>query len=301
MSSADVPSAEPQRLDIALTRSGLVTSRNRARREIEAGRVFVDGIQAKRASAVVKATQNLVVEHADSWVSRSAHKLLNICQLWNLAPVIQGAVCIDVGASTGGFTQVLLHYGAHHVVAVDVGHNQLASEIAADSRVTPWEGQNARCITPADIAEKIRGKTPRSADEITFAVADLSFISLTLILEPLERLLGKGSQIIALVKPQFECDRSALTHHGVITQQHHRAEAIYRVKQAAEAAGLHVLRCAPSGMPGRMGNREYFLQIHKPRDVDALHSVGLAPERMETPPRGITQEDIAVMLEKEDS
>ncbi|MCV2393368.1 TlyA family RNA methyltransferase [Actinotalea sp. M2MS4P-6] len=240
------------RLDAELVRRGLARSRRRAAELVEAGRVLVDGSPAAKPARAVAPTAELTVAPGDEYVSRGAHKLLGAFD--DLAAlgtpvVVASARCLDAGASTGGFTQVLLEAGAAHVDAVDVGHGQAAPEIAADPRVTVREGVNVRHLVPADLT-----------GPPDLVVADLSFISLTLVLDALIGVTAPGAHLLVLVKPQFEVGRERLGADGVVTSDALRAEAVLAV---ADAVPQHVRIDAvlPSRLPGPAGNREYFLHL----------------------------------------
>ena len=236
------------RLDTALVKRGLAGSRNRAAREIQAGHVTVNGTTVTKPAHQTAETDTLELIDADPWVARSAHKLLGALADFNLADRIRGAVCLDAGASTGGFTQVLLAHGAEHVYAVDVGHDQLDPTLRADPRVTDMPGRNLRDLTP----DWVGG----AADII---VADVSFISLTLLIEPLLSVTAPGGTLLLMVKPQFELGRQALDKHGVVTSEADRLRAVDRVAAAVLEAGGTVRGTAASHLPGPAGNVEYFI------------------------------------------
>lgn len=165
-------------------------------------------------------------------------------------PRVAGAFCADLGASTGGFTDVLLRRGAAHVVAIDVGHDQLVPALRADERVTVVEGLNVRHLTPSDLAQPP-----------DLVVADLSFISLTVVLPAVAGLLRQGAQALLMVKPQFEVGRERLGSGGVVRDPALQAEAVRTVAQAAQRTGLRVRAVVPSSLPGPSGNREYFVWL----------------------------------------
>ncbi|WP_291798534.1 TlyA family RNA methyltransferase [Brevibacterium sp.] len=244
------------RLDVALVEAGLASSRNRAAREIRAGRVQVDGRGALRAADRVAAGARLRLEAPDPWVARSAHKLLGALADSGLRSAPDGAVCLDAGASTGGFTQVLLSHGAAAVHAADVGHGQLVPLLAQDHRVRDLPGTNVRELTPAQLA----APAPFHADgTVDLVVADLSFISLTLVLDGLLAVCRPGALLGLMVKPQFELGRSALDKHGVVADPADRVRAVLGVVRALGAAGAQPLAVSPSRLPGPAGNREVFV------------------------------------------
>lgn len=240
------------RLDVELVERGLATSRNRATREIVAGRVTVNGQPVTKASYSVQPDDHVIVTDADPWVARSAHKLVGALQDVGIDNV-NGLVCLDAGASTGGFTQVLLHRGARHVYAVDVGHDQLHTRLRTDPRVTNLEGHNLRDLTP----EWTHG-------QVDLVVADVSFISLTLFTDRLVEVVRPGGHLLLMVKPQFELDRSALDKHGVVTSEDKRREAVERVTESLRATGVRIVRTDVSHLPGPSGNVEYFVYAEVP-------------------------------------
>ena len=245
-----------QRIDAALVARGLATSRNRAARQIAAGHVLINGRPAQKPSQKVAAADVIDVSDDDPWVARSAHKLLGALSDFGLEDLPAGAVCLDAGASTGGFTQVLLAAGAAHVYAVDVGHDQLAAQLRADDRVTNMEGTNLRHLS----RDQLPGLPP-GAPGVDLIVADVSFISLTLLIEPLLDLTRPGGTVLLMVKPQFERGRRAVNKHGVVTDPAERQAAIDSVADAATAAGAHVHGWVETRLPGPSGNREFFIHI----------------------------------------
>ncbi|MBO1754253.1 TlyA family RNA methyltransferase [Allobranchiibius sp. CTAmp26] len=235
------------RLDQALVARGLARSRAVAAELVQGGRVRVDGAVAHKASIRVGADTGVEVEGApERWVGRAAYKLVAALEAFPIDP--SGAGCIDVGASTGGFTQVLLTAGARHVVALDVGHDQLAPVVAEDPRVTEMSGQNVRDLDP----ERVGGP----ADIV---VADLSFISLRLVLDTLARFTAPGGDLVTLVKPQFEVGRERLGRTGVVISAQQHAEVVRTVIEHARAATLHVHGLLRSPVVGGTGNTEYLM------------------------------------------
>jgi 23S rRNA (cytidine1920-2'-O)/16S rRNA (cytidine1409-2'-O)-methyltransferase len=207
----------------------------------------VDGTVARKPSHPVEPDTDLAVDlDGPRWVGRAAHKLLAALETWGPAGLgAEGRRCIDVGASTGGFTQVLLAHGARHVVALDVGHDQLAPEVAEDPRVEERSGTTVRRLDPADVGGP--------ADLV---VADLSFIGLTLVAHELAGLTARDGDLVVLVKPQFEVGRR---RKGLVTGLADRVAALESVIGAFEAEGLHVHGVAPSPITGSTGNAEYLL------------------------------------------
>lgn len=239
------------RLDAELVRRGLARSRTQAAAHLKDGRVSVDGAVVTRSSTPVTADSVISVRPDDDdpgFASRAAFKLDGVLTaLGDAGPRIDGAVCLDVGASTGGFTDVLLRRRARTVIALDVGHDQLVPELRDDPRVMVMEKFNARQLTTADL--------PVAP---TVVVADVSFISLTLILPAIVRSVPADADLVLMVKPQFEVGRERLGHGGVVRSDALRCEAVRAVTTAAAAAGVGVRAVIPSPLPGPHGNREYF-------------------------------------------
>lgn len=236
------------RLDVALLAAGLARSRTQAARLIAAGRVEVDGHVAARPAQGVSAASRLVVVAAEPWVSRAAHKLIGA--LDESGTAVAGRV-LDAGASTGGFTQVCLARGADRVYAFDVGHGQLAPELAADPRVVRRDGLNLRDLTLADV----------EGEPVDLVVGDVSFISLTLLLAPLLSVLAPDGTALLLVKPQFEAGRRALVRKGVVRDEAIRLAAVADVVAAALALGWRCDWRGVSPLPGGDGNVEYFVRL----------------------------------------
>lgn len=243
------------RLDVALVGRGLARSRTRARELITGGEVSVDGATVTRPSVQVAPDSEVrVTPDADRWVGRAAVKLAGAFDGFDLSA--RGRRCLDIGASTGGFTQVLLEQGAAHVVALDVGRGQLAAEIAADPRVEDRSGRTIRGLT----AEEIGGP-------VELAVGDLSFISLRLVLREISALLIGDGEAVLLIKPQFEVGRRRLGRRGVVTDPLARREAIEAVLTTADEVGLAVLGLIRSPLRGGEGNREYLVHLTRDRGL----------------------------------
>jgi len=237
------------RLDQELTSRGLARSRTVAARWIAEGRVAVNGQPVTKPSARVGPEDAVEVRAADvpDYVSRAGHKLAGALAAFPEITV-EGRRCLDAGASTGGFTDVLLRAGAREVVAVDVGHDQLVPSLRAHSRVRVFEGMNVRWMRPEDIG---------GPAELT--VCDLSFISLTLVVGPLAEATVPGGDLVLMVKPQFEVGADRLARTGVVTSEAERARAVDAVAAAAREQGLTVLGRERSPLPGQDGNHEFFL------------------------------------------
>jgi 23S rRNA (cytidine1920-2'-O)/16S rRNA (cytidine1409-2'-O)-methyltransferase len=241
------------RLDQALVARGLARSRTHAASLISEGKVSSAGQVLSKASLQVEDSKDLAVEHTeqDSYVSRAGHKLAGALDAFP-AITVAGKRCLDAGASTGGFTDVLLRRGAAHVVAVDVGHGQLVPQLRDDPRVEVHEGLNVRYMAAADI-----GGT------VALTVADLSFISLTLVVLPLALSTEPGGDLVLMVKPQFEIGKDRLGRTGVVNSERERRMAVQKVANAALDAGVDLCGLAASPLPGQDGNVEYFLWIKR--------------------------------------
>lgn len=247
------------RLDHELVARGMVRSRAQAKELLANGSVTVNGTPQKKASLQVSEADELAVSvELDHYVSRAAHKLTAaIAAFPDFASRIPGTSCIDVGASTGGFTQVLLEAGAQHVVALDVGHGQLAEPLKSDERVLNVEGLNVRDVISRD---QLQGQP------FDLLVSDLSFISLTLAMPHMDFLLSPQGHMVVLVKPQFEVGRERLGRTGVVSSAEQRLESIMKVVASARERGLHVHGLAWSPMLGGTGNHEYLLWLTRQAD-----------------------------------
>jgi 23S rRNA (cytidine1920-2'-O)/16S rRNA (cytidine1409-2'-O)-methyltransferase len=251
------------RLDAELVRRGLARSRDQAADLIAAGRVAVGGqVAAKPASQVAVDAAITVEEVSDrpEYVSRGGYKLAGALAAFD-GVTVAGRRCLDAGASTGGFTDVLLRAGAGQVVAVDVGYGQLAWSLRTDPRVTVLERVNVRTLTPEQVAPPPE-----------LVVADLSFISLSLVLPALVRCCAPDADFVLMVKPQFEVGKD-LVGDGVVRDPELRQSAVTSVADAAASLGLGVSGVTASPLPGPSGNVEYFLWLRRgapPLDPDAL-------------------------------
>ena len=240
------------RVDIALVERGLARSRNQGAALVDSGRVLIDGRAARKASQDVADESTLKVLEAVDYVSRAGHKLASALEHFG-ALELTGKVALDVGASTGGFTDVLLRRGVSRVIAIDVGHDQMVPELKENSRVTAIEGFNARELSPETLGAHI-GELP----QIEVVVADLSFISLTLVLDAMVS-VAPAADFVLLVKPQFEAGKTSLNAHGIVTDHRARAAAIEQVALHAEKLGLRIVDMVKSELPGTHGNIEYVL------------------------------------------
>jgi 23S rRNA (cytidine1920-2'-O)/16S rRNA (cytidine1409-2'-O)-methyltransferase len=248
---ADQASSSPRRLDLALVDRGLVRSRTAARAAIEAGRVTVNSRAIVKPAHPVAATDTIDVDGDDRYVSRAALKL--IAGLDAASIDVRGMLALDLGASTGGFTQTLLERGARQVIALDVGHGQLAPELRADPRVVVVEGENARALT----AERLAVVSGVS-EHPQIVVGDLSFISLTLVLPAIVATVGTDVPIVLLIKPQFEAGRQGI-REGIVKSAPVRDDAIMSVLWAASDVGLQAGTLLSSPIIGSGGNHEYLV------------------------------------------
>jgi 23S rRNA (cytidine1920-2'-O)/16S rRNA (cytidine1409-2'-O)-methyltransferase len=243
-----------KRLDLALVERGLAPTRERARALILAGHVRVDGQVVSKAGSPIGGDASVELEVPDHpYVGRGGIKLAHALETF--AVRVSGRRAMDVGASTGGFTDVLLQRGATDVVAIDVGHNQLDWRLRSDPRVIVREGVNARALTPADV--------PHAVDVVT---VDVAFISLRHIFPALPPFLAPGADVVALVKPQFEAGRAEVGKGGLVTDPSVHEAVISRVTADAAANGLERVAMTPSPITGATGNREFFLHLrYSPR------------------------------------
>ena len=240
------------RLDTLLVNRGLVESRARARALILAGKVEVVGSPAAKAGSLVAADADVRVttpEHP--WASRGGIKLAHALDVFAID--VDGRLALDIGASTGGFTDVLLQRGAARVIALDVGHGQLHWKLRSDPRVTVIEGANARHLTPADL--------PGLGDGAAMVTIDVSFISLAHILPVVPALCAAGADVVALVKPQFEAGRAEVGKGGLVTDPAVHERVIAQTTSAAAAVGLARVNLIESPITGTEGNREFLLHL----------------------------------------
>jgi 23S rRNA (cytidine1920-2'-O)/16S rRNA (cytidine1409-2'-O)-methyltransferase len=245
-------SARKQRLDTLLVEKGLVESREKARALILAGQVDVDGHGAAKAGTMVPVTADIRVIGPDHpWVSRGGIKLAAALDAFGIDAADR--IALDVGASTGGFTDVWLQRGARHVVALDVGHSQLHWKVRSDARVSVIENTNARHLKPGDL--------PDAGGPITRVSIDVSFISLRHILPVLPALIAAPADIVALVKPQFEAGRADVGNGGLVTDPAVHDRVVAEVSGAAAEVGLTRLGLIESPITGAHGNREFLLHL----------------------------------------
>lgn len=264
--------AKRLRLDAELVRRSLARSRQHAAELIAAGRVSVDGARAAKPATQILTSQAVTVaEDAEDpeYASRGGFKLAGaLAALGEGVPTLAGRRALDAGASTGGFTDVLLRAGVAHVYAVDVGYGQLIWRLQNDPRVTVMDRTNARHLTPEEF--------PEPPDLV---VSDLSFISLTLVLPALTRIVARGTDFLLMVKPQFEVGKQRLGSGGVVRDPALHAEAVKGVLDCANDLGLGTRAVVASPLPGPAGNVEYFVHLSaqgRHENVDDLIAAAIA-------------------------
>ena len=255
------------RLDILLVSRGLADSREKAKAVIMAGSVFVNGQREDKAGSMFEEKVNIEVHgHKLPYVSRGGLKLEKAVKSFSLS--LSGKLCMDVGSSTGGFTDCMLQNGARRVYAVDVGTNQLAWKLRTDERVVCMEKTNIRYLLPEQIPEPLE-----------FASIDVAFISLTKVLLPVRELLTEEGQVVALIKPQFEAGREKVGKKGVVREKETHLEVIEQVISYACSIGYRVLQLDFSPVRGPEGNIEYLLYLQKMRAEEAVAG---CPEHIRT-------------------
>ena len=238
-----------ERLDIIVVERGLAPTRERARALILAGQVEVDGRIVSKAGAPVPLRAGVALRTPDHpYVGRGGIKLAHALDAFGVDPL--GRRALDIGASTGGFTDVLLRRGATSVVALDVGHGQLDWRLRTDPRVIVREGVNARALTADDVPHRV-----------TLVTIDVAFISLRHILPALPPVLERPADVIALVKPQFEAGRDEVGAHGLVTDPTVHEAVLARVTEAAAESGFERVGMTPSAITGATGNQEFFLHL----------------------------------------
>jgi 23S rRNA (cytidine1920-2'-O)/16S rRNA (cytidine1409-2'-O)-methyltransferase len=263
------PMARRARLDTELVRRKLARSREQAAQLVEAGRVSVRGTVARKVAAMIDPADPVLVSGADpatEYVSRGGHKLAGALAAFGPAGLrVAGRRCLDAGASTGGFTDVLLRAGAVEVIAVDVGYGQLAWPLRTNERVTVLDRTNVRALTPQLLG-----------GPVALTVADLSFISLRLVLPALAACTAPDGDLALMVKPQFEVGRERVGSGGVVRDPRLRAEAVLDVASVAAGLGLGVAGVTASPLPGPSGNVEFFVWFRRgapDADPDQVHAV----------------------------
>lgn len=238
-----------ERLDVLLVSRGLAESRQKAKAVIMSGNVFVAGAREDKAGSVFPENAEITVKgEPQKYVSRGGYKLEKAIELWKLG--LRDMTCMDVGSSTGGFTDCMLQNGAKKVYAVDVGTNQLAWKLRQDERVVSMEKTNIRYVTREDITE-----------EIDFSSIDVAFISLTKVLAPVKALLSDKGRVVCLIKPQFEAGRDKVGKKGVVRDKGVHREVIQMVAGHAQALGFTISGMTYSPIKGPEGNIEYLLYL----------------------------------------
>ena len=257
-----------ERLDVLLVKRNLAESREKAKAVIMSGIVYVDGQKEDKAGSMFDETANVEVRGTTlKYVSRGGLKLEKA--MTHFGVTLEGKICMDVGASTGGFTDCMLQNGAVKVYSVDVGHGQLAWKLRNDERVVCMEKTNIRYVTPEQIGEPVE-----------FASIDVAFISLTKVLEPVRELLCPGGEVVALIKPQFEAGREQVGKKGVVRDKSVHLEVIKKVLEYALSIGFSVLNLEFSPIKGPEGNIEYLAHLKKQEEGMAPKSCPVDPERI---------------------
>ena len=250
-----------ERLDVLLVKRGLAESREKAKAIIMTGNVFVEEQREDKAGSTFAEDAQIRIKGTPmKYVSRGGYKLEKAMELWHVP--LQDKLCMDVGSSTGGFTDCMLQNGAVKVYAIDVGTNQLAWKLRQDERVVSMEKTNIRYVTPEDIA-----------DPIDFSSIDVAFISLTKVLIPVWNLLKNGGRVVCLVKPQFEAGREKVGKKGVVRDKKVHEEVVCHIMTYALSMGFEILGLSYSPIKGPEGNIEYLLYIEKPQDAQALTEI----------------------------
>lgn len=240
-----------KRLDLIVHEKGLAESREKARAMILAGKVIVNGQVVAKAGSLVSELSEIIIKEAPRYVSRGGLKLEAALKEFQID--VKGKSVLDVGASTGGFTDCLLQFGAERVLAVDVGYGQLHPKIRSDERVHVMERTNIRFLTQKDLPWPVHGAT-----------IDVSFISLRLVARPVSELLTPKAFIVALIKPQFEVGKGKVGKGGVVRDPLLHREATHSVSKAFEELGWTVIGIVPSPIRGPKGNREFLLGLRRP-------------------------------------
>ncbi len=241
-----------ERLDVILINQGYAASREKAKAIIMSGNVYVNGQKEDKAGTAFDESKITLEVRGSTlkYVSRGGLKLEKAMEQWDFA--LEGRVCMDIGASTGGFTDCMLQNGASKVYSVDVGHGQLAWKLRNDERVVCMEQTNFRYMLPEDIEE-----------QLDFASVDVSFISLTKILIPARNLLKEGGEMVCLIKPQFEAGREKVGKNGVVRDPQVHREVISKIMDYADLIGFRILHLEYSPIRGPEGNIEYLIHIRK--------------------------------------
>ncbi len=257
-----------ERLDVLLVNKGLAESREKAKAIIMSGIVYVDGDKEDKAGTTFEETALIEVRGSTlRYVSRGGLKLEKA--MTHFGVTLEGKICMDVGSSTGGFTDCMLQNGAVKVYAVDVGHGQLAWKLRNDPRVVCMEKTNIRYVTPEDIQDKIQ-----------FSSIDVSFISLSKVLGPVKNLLTDDGQIVCLIKPQFEAGREKVGKKGVVREKSVHLEVIEAVIAYAVSIGFEILNLEYSPIKGPEGNIEYLLHLQNHGEETGSYEVLVDPKKV---------------------
>lgn len=257
-----------ERLDILLVSQGLATSREKAKAVIMAGNVLVNGQREDKAGTMIDVKAQITVKGTQlKYVSRGGLKLEKAMSHFDLT--LDGKVCMDVGASTGGFTDCMLQNGAVKVYSVDVGHGQLDWKLRNDERVTCMEKTNIRYVVPEDIAEPP-----------AFVSIDVSFISLTKVLLPVRKLMTADGEVVCLIKPQFEAGREKVGKKGVVRDPKVHEEVIHKVIDYAAEIGLESRKLEFSPIKGPEGNIEYLLHLKKKEGPESVQPFEMSVEEV---------------------
>lgn len=275
------------RLDVILVNQGYAASREKAKAILMSGKVYVNGQKEDKAGTFFEESKIKLEVRGESlkYVSRGGRKLEKAVESWGLA--LEGKVCMDIGASTGGFTDCMLQNGARKVYSVDVGHGQLAWKLRNDQRVVCMEQTNFRYTKPEDIGEKL-----------DFASVDVSFISLTKILIPARNLLREGGEMVCLIKPQFEAGREKVGKNGVVREPAVHREVIEKIVDYADSIGFTVLALDYSPIKGPEGNIEYLLYLRKEKEPEEAVAA-LTEQEAEAALRMITETESGMSRREE--
>ena len=275
-----------ERLDVLMVQRNLAESREKAKALIMSGIVYVNGQKEDKAGTSFEETVQIEVRGSTlKYVSRGGLKLEKAMNRFGVE--LAGKVCMDVGASTGGFTDCMLQNGAVKVYAVDVGHGQLAWKLRNDDRVICMEKTNIRYVTPEDIG-----------DRIEFSSIDVSFISLTKVLGPVKQLLTDNGQVVCLIKPQFEAGREKVGKKGVVREKSVHLEVIEMVSDYARSIGFGILGLEFSPIKGPEGNIEYLLYLQNyPQEEAGQEETGQEVTAQRVTGQGTTGQEVAVQEE----
>ncbi|MBD7914494.1 TlyA family RNA methyltransferase [Clostridium sp. Sa3CUN1] len=254
-------SVKKERLDILLVEKGIFTSRERAKTNIMAGKIFVDGQRVDKAGEKVNVDAEIIFKGQEMpYVSRGGLKLEKAMKEFNIT--LNNKVCMDIGASTGGFTDCMLQNGASKVFSVDVGYGQFAWKLRTDPRVVCMERTNIRYVTPEDIGEKIN-----------FASIDVSFISLKKIMPATINLLSDDGEVVALIKPQFEAGKEKVGKKGVVRDINVHKEVVMSIVEHLQKENLNVISLSYSPIKGPEGNIEYLVYFSKDKNKESSFNI----------------------------